>query len=56
MADYKKFGLYEGSDKGSQIGTAITFLVIGLGIGALSALLFAPQSGEKTRRMLRQIR
>jgi gas vesicle protein len=54
MADYKKFGLYEGSDKGSQIGTAITFLVIGLGIGALSALLFAPQSGEKTRRMLRR--
>jgi len=47
MADYKKFGLYEGSDRGSQIGTALTFLLIGLGVGALSALLFAPQSGER---------
>ena len=49
-----KFGLYERSSRGSQIGTALTFLFIGLGIGALSALLFAPQSGEKTRRMLRR--
>jgi len=49
-----KFGLYERSDRGSQIGTALTFLFIGLGIGALSALLFAPQSGEKTRKMIRR--
>jgi len=48
------FGLYERSNRGSQIGTALTFLFIGLGIGALSALLFAPQSGEKTRKMLRR--
>jgi gas vesicle protein len=47
-------GLYERSNRGSQIGTALTFLFIGLGIGALSALLFAPQSGEKTRKMLRR--
>lgn len=49
-----KFGLYERSDRGSQVGTALTFLFIGLGIGALSALLFAPQSGEKTRKLLRR--
>jgi len=49
-----RFGLYEGSDRGSQVGTALTFLFIGLGIGALSALLFAPQSGDKTRKMLRR--
>jgi len=54
MADYKKFGKYEESGGGSQIGTALTFLFIGLGIGALSALLFAPQSGEKTRKMIRR--
>ena len=54
MADYKKFGLYAGSDRGSQIGTALTFLFIGLGIGAVSALLFAPQSGKQTRKMLRR--
>jgi len=54
MADYKRFGLYEGSDRGSQVGTAITFLLIGLGVGALSALLFAPQSGKATRKQLRR--
>jgi len=54
MGDYKKFGLYEGSDRGSQIGTALTFLFIGLGVGALSALLFAPQSGEKMRKQIRR--
>jgi gas vesicle protein len=54
MADYKRFGLYEGSDRGSQIGTAITFLLIGLGVGALSALMFAPQSGKATRKQLRR--
>lgn len=54
MVDYKKFGIYRSSDRGSQVGTALTFLFIGLGIGALSALLFAPQSGEKTRKILRR--
>jgi len=54
MPDYKRFGLYEGSDRGSQVGTAITFLLVGLGIGALSALLFAPQSGKVTRKQLRR--
>jgi gas vesicle protein len=54
MADYKRFGLFEGSDRGSQIGTALTFLFVGLGIGALSALLFAPQSGKQTRKQLRR--
>jgi gas vesicle protein len=54
MADYKRFGLYEGSNRGSQIGTALTFLFIGLGVGALSALLFAPQSGKQTRKQLRR--
>jgi len=46
--------MYEGSHRGSQVGTALTFLFIGLGIGALSALLFAPQSGEKTRKIIRR--
>jgi gas vesicle protein len=54
MADYKRFGMYEGSDKGSKIGTALTFLFIGLGIGAVSALLFAPQTGKQTRKVLRR--
>src|SRR3954462_4293712 len=54
MADYKKFGMYEGSGRGPHVGTALTFLFIGLGIGALSALLFAPQSGEKTRKLIRR--
>ena len=49
-----RLGFGEGEDRGSQVGTALTFLFIGLGIGALSALLFAPQSGNKTRRLIRR--
>jgi len=54
MADFKKFGLYRGSDGSSRVGTALTFLFIGLGVGALTALLFAPQTGEKTRKVIRR--
>ena len=47
------FGDYRASER-SSVGTAITFLFIGLGAGALAALLFAPQSGKQTRRMLKR--
>lgn len=32
----------------------VTFLLLGLGIGAALALLFAPQRGEQTRRDIRR--
>jgi gas vesicle protein len=34
-------------------GTAITFLLIGLGAGALIGLLYAPKAGKQIRRDLR---
>ena len=34
----------------NSIGTKLTYLMLGMGIGAAVALLFAPQSGEKTRK------
>lgn len=40
-------GRYESS---GNIGTAITFLMIGLGAGALIGLLLAPKSGKALRR------
>lgn len=46
-------GDYEVSDK-STAGTAITFLFIGLGAGALVALLFAPKAGKQLRKDLRR--
>jgi gas vesicle protein len=48
-----KIGKYESSDR-SNIGTAVTFLMIGLGAGALVALLLAPKSGKQLRRDLRK--
>jgi gas vesicle protein len=45
-------GNYESSDK-STAGTAVTFLLIGLGAGALVALLLAPKTGKQMRRDLR---
>lgn len=46
-------GRYESSE-GSNVGTAITFLLIGLGAGALMGLLLAPKTGKQMRRDLRR--
>jgi len=47
-----RIGRYQSSE-GSNVGTAITFLLIGLGAGALAGLLLAPKSGRALRRDLR---
>ena len=46
-------GKYESSE-GSQVGTAITFLLIGLGAGTLIGMLFAPKPGKQMRKELRK--
>ena len=46
-----RIGKYESSE-GSNVGTAITFLLIGLGAGAVVGLLLAPKSGKALRRDL----
>ena len=48
-----RFGRYESSE-GSNVGTAVTFLLIGLGAGALAALLLAPKTGKQLRRDLKR--
>ena len=53
MTDYERFGDYQPSER-STVGLAITFLFIGLGAGALAALLFAPKTGKQIRRELRR--
>jgi len=53
MTDYERSGDYQPSDR-STASTAITFLFIGLGVGALAALLFAPKSGRQMRKLLRR--
>jgi gas vesicle protein len=47
-----RVGSYE-SDK-SSVGTAVTFLMIGIGVGALTALLLAPKTGKQLRKDLRR--
>jgi len=46
-------GNYE-AESGSKLGTAITFLLIGLGAGAAVGMLFAPKTGRQMRRDLRR--
>ena len=46
-------GSYESSNK-STVGTAITFLMIGVGAGALIALVLAPKTGKQMRKDLRR--
>jgi gas vesicle protein len=36
----------------NQVGSKVTFFLVGLGIGALVGVLFAPKSGEDTREYL----
>ena len=50
---FMRSGRYESSE-GSHIGTAVTFLLIGLGAGALAGLLLAPKTGKQLRRDLRR--
>ncbi len=55
MPEHERFGEYQSSQRrGSAAGVAITFLLIGLGAGAVIALMLAPQEGKKTRRLLRR--
>jgi gas vesicle protein len=54
VTDYERSGDYQPSEEKSTFGVALTFLLIGLGAGALSALLFAPRSGKQMRRLLRR--
>jgi gas vesicle protein len=49
-----RVGKYEVSEHESQVGTAVTFLLIGLGAGALAALLLAPKSGKQLRKDIRR--
>jgi len=46
-------GKYESSSK-SNVGTAVTFLMIGVGAGALIALMLAPKTGKQMRKELRR--
>jgi gas vesicle protein len=48
-----RIGKYETSE-GSNFGTAISFLLIGLGVGAAVGMLLAPKSGKLLRRDLRR--
>lgn len=35
-------------------GSKVTYFLVGLGVGALVGVLFAPKSGEETRELLTQ--
>jgi gas vesicle protein len=47
-----RVGKYENVE--SSVGTAVTFLLIGLGIGAGVGLLLAPKTGRQMRKDLRR--
>jgi len=47
-----RVGNYESSE--GTVGTAVTFLLIGLGVGAALGLLFAPKTGRQLRKDLRR--
>src|ERR1700687_189317 len=48
------FGKTEGKYEAGNVGTAIAFLLIGLGAGALVGMLYAPKAGKQMRKDLRR--
>ena len=48
-----RYGNYESSE-GVNLGTALTFFLIGMGAGALAALALAPKTGKQFRRDLKR--
>lgn len=40
------------SSQASSLGSTVGFLAAGLGLGAALSILFAPQSGEETRKWI----
>ncbi|MBN1680711.1 MAG: YtxH domain-containing protein [Anaerolineae bacterium] len=38
----------------NQVVTVLLFMALGLGIGAVIAILFAPDEGDKTRKLIAQ--
>jgi gas vesicle protein len=46
-------GRYESSE-GINVGTAVTFFLIGLGAGAMTALALTPKTGKQFRRDLKK--
>ncbi|HZQ91622.1 MAG TPA: YtxH domain-containing protein [Terriglobales bacterium] len=53
MSNYERIGEYQPSERNS-LGVALTFLLVGIGVGAVTALLLAPKSGKQLRRDLRR--
>jgi gas vesicle protein len=53
MNEYERYGDYSQQSPeasgGRGTGTALTFLLIGMGVGAAAALLFTPISGSELR-------
>ena len=55
MTDYERFGDYSPqSEHDNHFGFGLMFLFIGLGIGAITALMFSPKSGKHIRRRIRR--
>lgn len=55
MNEYERYGEYSQQSSeggGSNAGVAIKFLLIGVGVGAATALLFAPMSGREVRNAI----
>jgi gas vesicle protein len=40
--------------KRNSVGFGLAMLFVGLGVGAVTALLFAPKTGQQTRRTLKR--
>src|SRR5258708_20356019 len=57
MNEYEKYGEYSQQshlvpNRGTNVGTAVAFLLAGIGIGAVTAVLLTPKIGRDVRRSI----
>jgi gas vesicle protein len=57
MNEYEKYGDYSQQSqstptRGANVRTAVAFLLAGIGIGAVTAILLTPKSGRDVRRSI----
>lgn len=52
MRDFRSFGRFRSSNNTAT--TAVGFLLLGLGIGAITTLLLTPKTGRQIRKLVRR--
>src|SRR5215510_2748186 len=52
LLQFRMLACFSEAPMADNVGSKVTYFLVGLGVGALVGILFAPKSGEETREYL----